>query len=97
MSKFDYKRTNKSDTAFLNDPYWTKPKTGFDKSWHHNWNQKLQSKENSLSKEINLGIHHSHNLDIIKLNSGPHYGKLICIDCNNKFIRWLSKKFLSNT
>lgn len=97
MTKLDYRKSNKSDTAFLNDPYWTDPKKGFDKGWHHNWIQKLQSKQNKLNKEINLGIHFTHNLDIIELNSGPHYGKLICVSCNNKFIRWLSKDFLSNT
>jgi hypothetical protein len=32
MTKFDYNKTNKSDTAILNTPYWTEPKTGFDKA-----------------------------------------------------------------
>ena len=81
----------------LDSEYWSKPKTGFDKGWHHNWAQKLQSKQNTLDKEINLGIHSTHDLDIVKLNSDPHHGKLICVSCNNKFIRWLSKDFLSNT
>lgn len=51
MTKFDYSKTNKSDTAFLNDPYWTNPKTGFDKGWHE---------ERSKLRQ-NLGIHETHN------------------------------------
>lgn len=77
--------------SVLDSEYWKNPKTGFDKGWHHNWSQKLKAKQNRLNKEINLGIHENHQLQPIKIESGPHSGKLICITCNNKFIRWLPK------
>ena len=90
MTKFDYSRTNKSDTAFLNDPYWTNPKNGFDKSWH---NQRDKLKQN-------LGIHKEHNWEIINEPTGPHAGKVVCNTCKNKsgksmFVSWLPKGYIS--
>jgi hypothetical protein len=91
MTKLDYNKTNKSDTAFLNDPYWSNPKTGFDKGWHDQQKAKNERKQRLLNQKIDLGTHKDHTLDVIKLESGPHDSKLICITCNNKFIRWLPK------
>jgi hypothetical protein len=75
----------------MNDEYWTDPKKGFDKGWHDRLEQKKQGKERRLKREIDLGEHSTHNWQPVKLESGPHAGKLICITCNNKFIRWLPK------
>ena len=91
MTKLDYSKTTKSDTAFLSDPYWTNPKTGFDKGWHDRQAQKDQRKQRLLNQHIELGTHSEHDLDIIKLDTGPHAAKLICVSCENKFIRWLPK------
>ena len=91
MTKLDYNKTNKSDTSFLNDPYWTNPKTGFDKGWHDQQKAKNERKQRLLNQKIDLGTHKDHTLDVIKLESGPHDSKLICVTCNNKFIRWLPK------
>ena len=71
----------------MNSEYWTNPKTGFDKAWH----EQQKHKQNKLKKEIDLGIHATHEWAPVKIESGPHAGKLICITCNNKFIRWLPK------
>ena len=93
MTKFDYGRTNKSTTAFLNDLYWTKPKSGFDKSWH--------TQRDNLKQ--NLGIHKEHNWEIINESTGPHAGKVVCNTCKSKkgksmFVSWLPKGYiLSNT
>ena len=92
MTKFNYSRTNKSDTAFLNDPYWTNPKTGFDKDWH----EQLKHKNNRSAKlKENLGAHQAHDWEAIKLNSGPHVGKAICNTCGGKFIMWLPKNYFT--
>jgi len=94
MTKLNYSKTNKSDTAFLNDPYWTNPRTGFDKAWH----EQTKYQNIRLQKEVDLGIHKDHHWEPVKIDTGPHVGKLICITCNNKFIRWLPKwYFNSNT
>lgn len=51
-----------------------------------------------LKNNLNLGTHENHDWQPVKLQSGPHYGKLICKTCNNKFIQWLPKDaFLTNT
>jgi hypothetical protein len=89
VTKFDHSRTNKSDTAFLNDPYWTKPKTGFDKAWH---TQRGQLKQN-------LGIHQDHDWEIINEPTGPHAGKVVCNTCKSKkgksmFVSWLPKGYI---
>ena len=76
--------------SVLNSEYYTNPKEGFDKGWHHTQQLKFEKKQKLLDKNIDLGIHQDHELDIIKLDSGPHAGKLICTTCN-KFIRWLPK------
>ncbi len=77
--------------SILNSEYWIDPKKGFDKGWHYNQAAHLQGKKIRLLKEIDLGIHKSHQWTAIKCENGPHTGKLICITCNNKFIRWLPK------
>ena len=89
MTKFDYNKTNKSDTAFLNDPYWTNPKAGFDKAWH--------TQRDSLKQ--NLGIHKDHNWEIINEATGPHAGKVVCNTCKSKkgksmFVSWLPKGYI---
>ena len=76
--------------SVLNSEYWTDPKKGFDKGWHDRQAQKQQRKQRLLNQNIDLGIHKDHELDIIKLDSGPHAGKLVCTTCN-KFLRWLPK------
>lgn len=36
---------------------------------------------------------HGHESHIIeKIKTEYHYGKLICVTCNNKFIKWLSQE-----
>jgi hypothetical protein len=93
MTKLDYSKTNKSDTGFLNDPYWTDPKKGFDKAWHDQ-RQKLRQQ---------LGTHKDHNWTIINKPTGPHAGKVVCNTCKNKkgksmFVSWIPKGYiLSNT
>ena len=77
--------------SVLDSEYWQDPKKGFDKGWHHNWAKKLEAKNSRSKKEIDLGIHKDHQWQPVKCESGPHAGKLICITCNNKFIRWLPK------
>lgn len=77
--------------SVLNSDYFLNPKEGFDKGWHYNQQQKLDKKQRLLDKNIDLGTHHEHDLDVITLESGPHSAKLICTTCNNKFIRWLPK------
>jgi hypothetical protein len=72
----------------MSSDYWTNPKTGFDKDWH----EQNRHKQNQLKKEIDLGIHKDHEWTPVKMETGPHSGKLICITCNNKFIRWLPKE-----
>jgi hypothetical protein len=74
----------------LNSEYWFDPKKGFDKGWHDRQAQKNEKIQRFLNREIKLGIHEKHDLDIVKLDSGPHAGKLVCNTCN-KFIQWLSK------
>jgi hypothetical protein len=58
-----------------------------------NWNRPRKIYDGILcvekkTKDINLGIHETHKLKTV-LATGPHYGKLMCSDCN-KFIKWLS-------
>jgi hypothetical protein len=89
MTKINWNREPTS--SVMNSEYWTNPKTGFDKGWHDRLKQKQEKKQRLLNQKIDLGIHEDHDLDIVKLNSGPHVGKLICITCNDKFIRWLPK------
>jgi hypothetical protein len=92
MTKLDYSKTNKSDTAFLNDPYWNNPKTGFDKAWHiEQANKKIRSEKEKKA----LGTHVDHELERILAPTGPHAGKIICKTCGNKFVTWLSKKSIT--
>ena len=94
MTKLDYSKTNKSDTAFLNDPYWTDPKKGFDRAWHtEQANKRIREKK----LENSLGIHKDHNWEPVKIESGPHVGKAICNTCGGKFIMWLPKNYFTNT
>jgi len=93
MTKLDYNKSNKSDTAFLNAPYWTNPTSGFDRAWH---DQRQNLKQN-------LGIHKEHDWAIINEPTGPHAGKVVCNTCKNKkgksmFVSWIPKGYiLSNT
>ncbi len=88
MTKLNYNKTNKSDSAFLNDPYWTDPKKGFDSAWH--------TKKAKLNS--GLGEHLTHDWQAVKAQSGPHEGKAICNTCGGKFIMWLPKGYFnSNT
>jgi hypothetical protein len=89
MTKLNWNR--KPVRSVMNSEYWTNPKKGFDKGWHDRQQAKIERKQRLLNQEIDLGIHIDHELDIIKLESGPHESKLICITCKNKFIRWLPK------
>jgi hypothetical protein len=84
MTKLKWDRQIKTST--LDSEYWANPKTGFDKEWH----QARGLKNKKVDKE-SLGVHAEHELDIIKLESGPHAGKLTCKTCN-KFIKWLPKE-----
>ena len=84
MTKLKWDRKDWSST--LNSKYWNDPKTGFDKEWH----QARGLKNKTIDKE-SLGVHADHEIDIIKLPSGPHAGKLTCKTCN-KFIKWLAKE-----
>lgn len=81
MTKLKWNREPIS--SILDTDYYKDPKNGFDKSWHQH--------QKTLKKQLNLGIHENHEWQPIKLQSGPHYGKLICKTCNNKFIQWLPK------
>jgi hypothetical protein len=69
----------------LNSEYWLDPKTGFDEKWH---NQRAKMQQS-------LGIHKDHNWQIINKPTGPHAGKIICNTCNNKFVVWLPKGYIS--
>jgi hypothetical protein len=84
MTKLDYSKTNKSDTGFLNDPYWANPKTGFDQAWH-NQRKKLRQQ---------LGIHENHEWEIINKPTGPHAGKIVCNTCGGKFVNWIPKDYI---
>jgi len=82
MSKLNWSRhqvVSKMDRDYYNSPV-----TGFDNKWH-------TKRKHILTKEINLGKHEKHNWQVIKLDSGPHTGKVICNDCNGKFVTWLPK------
>lgn len=76
-------------TSQMNSDYWTDPKNGFDKDWHE---QQKHKKTQSEKEQQFLGIHASHELDRIQSQSGPHAGKLICITCKNKFLKWLPRE-----
>jgi len=88
MTKINWNRHQY--TTKLDRDFYRNPKMGFDKPWH----DAQQSKKKELNKQIDLGKHSAHELDIITLNSGPHYGKLVCKTCNGKHITWLSKKLV---
>lgn len=88
MTKLDYNKTNKSDRAFLNDAYWTNPRTGFDQKWH---NQRTNLRQK-------LGTHQDHNWEILNQPTGPHAGKVVCHTCGGKFVMWIPKGYIqSNT
>jgi hypothetical protein len=42
-----------------------------------------------------LGIHKDHNWQIINKPTGPHAGKIVCNTCNEKFVAWLPKDYIS--
>jgi hypothetical protein len=76
-------------TSTINSEYWTDPRKGFDREWHEQ--QKHKQAQAAKDKEF-LGTHAEHTLEKIQLSTGPHHGKLICKTCDNKFLKWLSKK-----
>lgn len=55
------------------------------------------SKSKKPRKEINLGIHKDHDCQIVIMQTGPHAAKVICNDCNGKFVTWLSKDTIQQT
>jgi hypothetical protein len=87
MTKLVWTRQNQ--TSSLNSEYWTNPRTGFDRAWHEQ--QKLQAEQSEKEKQF-LGIHATHELESVQSQSGPHAGKLICITCKNKFLKWLPRE-----
>ena len=89
MTKINWNR--QKQVSVLNRDYFINPKTGFDKEWHDR-----QSHLKNLLETIDLGVHNTHEILPIKLDSGPHAGKLVCVTCKNKFLRWLPKGFNFN-
>ena len=87
MTKLKWDRQNWASS--MNSEYWTNPKEGFDKHWHQQ--QKNKSIQAAKEKQ-SLGEHQDHQTEKLQLQSGPHAGKLICITCNNKFLKWLPKE-----
>jgi hypothetical protein len=87
MTKLNWNRPQR--TSAMSNDYWTNPRTGFDKGWHIDQQNKQLKAERE--REL-LGIHVDHELERIKSTSGPHHGKLTCKTCNNKFIKWLPKE-----
>jgi hypothetical protein len=87
MANFNWNR--ESARSGINSEYWTNPKTGFDKAWHEQRGRLRQ----------NLGIHESHNWEIINEPTGPHAGRAVCNTCKNKkgkslFICWIPKGYI---
>lgn len=58
--------------------------------------RRLLSLEKSQEK-INLGIHKDHDCQTIIMETGPHAAKVICVDCDGKFVTWLSKDIIKQT
>ena len=83
MTKLNWDRQDWKST--MNSEYWTNPKTGFDKAWHEQRNKLKQ----------NLGIHKTHDWEIVNTPTGPHAGKVICNTCKGKFVSWLPKGYIS--
>lgn len=44
----------------------------------------------NTEKKSSYNEHASHKL-IVSVSAGPHYAKLSCVTCGNKFVKWLSK------
>ena len=86
MAKLKWDRPVGS-TSVMDSEYWTNPKAGFDKTWHQ--------KKATLNKH--LGIHLQHDWEPIKINVGPHVGKVICHTCGDRFVMWLPKNYFTNT
>ena len=70
---------------------WTKNTTNRKIDHYADAIERNQSKPKKTKKDINLGIHEKHNWQIVKTQTGPHAGKIICNDCNGKFVTWLPK------
>lgn len=83
MTKLDWNR--KPQSSIMNSEFYTNPKAGFDQAWH-NQRSKLQQQ---------LGVHKSHDWQIINKPTGPHAGKVVCNTCNGKFVTWLPKDYIS--
>lgn len=61
-------------------------------NWNRNrkvYNGIVVEKEKKV-KPVNIGNHIDHKLATVKC-VGPHYAKLVCKTCDNKFVQWLSK------
>jgi len=74
--------------SVMNTQHYQNPKSGFDKAWHDH-----QRSRKDYFLNTDLGTHEQHDIEVIKLDTGPHAGKLHCTTCN-KFIKWIPKKYL---
>jgi hypothetical protein len=83
MTKLKWDRSPQN--SVLNSDYFLNPKTGFDQKWHN---------QRKNMQQI-LGIHKDHNWQIINKPTGPHAGKIVCNTCNEKFVAWLPKDYIS--
>jgi len=79
---------------------WTKNNRNAKVDWYaeakeenNRWIKKPKSKKLPKNKEINLGIHEKHDWQVIKIDKGPHAGKIICNTCGGKWVTWLPKGF----
>jgi len=83
MTKLKWDRSPQN--SVLDTKYFLNPKTGFDQKWHNQRKNMHQI----------LGIHKDHNWQIINKPTGPHAGKIVCNTCNEKFVAWLPKDYIS--
>jgi hypothetical protein len=40
--------------------------------------------------------HLGHTQKLIPLDSGPHKGKWVCVECKNRWVRWATKQEVEN-
>ncbi len=86
MAKINHEKRNQYDK--IDHYHWAKERRKIqDKKW------KLFKLENPKEIKVNLGIHEKHNWQVKKGPFGPHSGKIICNDCEGKFVAWLPKGF----
>jgi hypothetical protein len=55
--------------------------------------EKNKSKRKTIH-DLNLGEHKNHTLQVVMTPKGPHKGKVICVDCDGKFVTWIPKGFI---